>query len=296
VGNLFKEIRVERNWVSLLKSILFFTFIGILLIFTLFPLFWLFLSSLKSRLDMFAVPPKLFFSPTLAAYERLFITTLIGGETVPTDILHSLMNSAIEAGLGTIIAVALGTMAGYACSRYEFAGKKDFLFFVLSTRMLPPVAVIIPIYMMFSRMALADSRIGMILLYILVNLGLSTWIMKGFFDGIPREYEEAAYVNGYTRFQTFTKIILRLVKGGIAATTGFCFIFVWNEFTFASIVTTRYAKTLPPRIAAALGPEGLDWGMVGAAGFMLIIPVVILFVLVRNYLLMGMTFGVLGRK
>jgi len=287
---------MSKKWWSKVKSVAFVVCIGILLIFTLFPLIWLFLSSLKTRLDMFAVPPKIFFTPTLEAYKRLFITTLIGGETVPTDFLPCLLNSMIEGGLGTAIAVVLGTMAGYVCSRYEFVGKKDYLFFVLSTRMLPPVAVIVPIYMMFSRMGLADSRFGMILLYILVNLGLSTWIMKGFFDGIPREYEEAAYMNGYTRFQAFTKIVLRLVKGGIAATTGFCFIFAWNEFTFASIVTTRYAKTLPPRIVAALGPEGLDWGMVGAAGFILIIPVVVLFILVRNYLLVGMTFGVLGRK
>jgi multiple sugar transport system permease protein len=296
VGESFEESWMKKAWWLRVKPVLFVILIGVLLTFTLFPLVWFFLSSLKTRLDMFAVPPKLFFTPTLAAYKRLFVTTLIGGKEVPTDFVPCLINSMIEAGFGTMIAVMLGTMAGYVCSRYEFAGKKDFLFFVLSTRMLPPVAVIVPIYMMFSRMGLADSRPGMILLYILVNLGLSTWIMKGFFDGIPREYEEAAFVNGYSRLQAFTKITLRLVKGGIAATTGFCFIFAWNEFTFASIVTTRYAKTLPPRIAAALGPEGLDWGMVAAAGFILIIPVVVLFVLVRKYILMGMTFGVLGRK
>jgi len=167
---------------------------------------------------------------------------------------------------------------------------------VLSTRMLPPVAVLVSFHIMFSNIGLADTRFGMILLYILVNIGLATWIMKGFFDGVPQAVEEVALINGYSRFYAFRKLVLPMVKGGVAATTGFCFIFAWNEFTFASIISTTTAKTLPVRISAALGLEGLDWGMVSAAGILLITPIVILFYLIRRHLLMGMTFGVLGRK
>ncbi len=280
------------------RRVVFVFLIVIVVSFAVFPLIWLFLTSLKNRIDIFAIPPRVIFKPTFGPYKRLFIKYLLSGETTATDFLPCLWNSVIEAGLGTMGAVILGTMAGYAASRFDFFGKGDFMFFALSTRMLPPVAVLVPIYMMFSSkwLRLADTRPGMILLYILINLGLATWIMKGFFDGIPRQYEEAALVDGYTRFQAFRKIILPLVKSGVAATAGFCFIFAWNEFTFASIVSTRYAKTLPPRIAAALGPAGLDWGMVAAAGFILIAPVVVLFIYIRKYLLIGMTFGVLGRK
>ena len=162
--------------------------------------------------------------------------------------------------------------------------------------MLPPVAIIVPLYFVFARLLLADTRIGMILLYSLIGLGLSTWIMKGFFDGIPTEVEEAAFVNGYTRFQAFVKILVPMVKGGIAATAGFCFIFAWNEFTFASIIATRYAMTLPPRIVSFMGTSGFEWGVVAASGYILIIPILVLFILIRKYILMGMTFGVLGRK
>jgi len=270
--------------------------IGIWVVFSLGPLFWLFLSSLKTRLDLFSMPPKFIFTPTLHGYESLFVITYKDGTTGMSQIIGTMINSVLIAGLGTILAVCMGTMAGYAASRFDFKGKGDFMFFVLSTRMLPPVAVLVSFHMMFSGLGLADTRFGMILLYILVNIGLATWIMKGFFDGVPRDVEEVALTNGYSRMYAFRKLVLPMVRGGIAATTGFCFIFAWNEFTFASIITTTKAKTLPVRISAALGKEGLDWAMVSAAGILLIIPIVVLFYLIRRHLLMGMTFGVLGRK
>jgi multiple sugar transport system permease protein len=288
------EVKAKRG---ILRRIVFIIIIAIVLVYTLFPLYWLLLASLKTRIDLFTIPPKFFFKPTLNHFKRLFIyTTLETGEEQQTRFLFWLVNSVITAGVGTTLAVALGTMAGYINSRMEYRGKKDFMFFVLSTRMLPPVAIIVPLYIVFARFRLADTRLGMILLYTLIGLGLATWIMKGFFDGIPTEVEEAAFVNGYTRFQAFVKILVPMVKGGIAATAGFCFIFAWNEFTFASIIATRYAMTLPPRIVAFMGTSGFEWGIVAASGYILIIPILVLFILIRKYILMGMTFGVLGRK
>ena len=288
------EVKAKRG---ILRRIVFIIIVAIVLVYTLFPLYWLLLASLKTRIDLFTIPPKFFFKPTLNHFKRLFIyTTLETGEEQQTRFLFWLMNSVITAGVGTTLAVALGTMAGYINSRMEYRGKKDFMFFVLSTRMLPPVAIIVPLYIVFARLRLADTRLGMILLYTLIGLGLATWIMKGFFDGIPTEVEEAAFVNGYTRFQAFVKILVPMVKGGIAATAGFCFIFAWNEFTFASIIATRYAMTLPPRIVAFMGTSGFEWGIVAASGYILIIPILVLFILIRKYILMGMTFGVLGRK
>lgn len=279
------------------RKIIFVVIVVILLFYTLFPLYWLFLASLKTRIDLFTIPPKFVFEPTLAHFKKLFIyTTLETGVEQQTKFLFWLMNSALEAGIGTLLAVGLGTMAGYINSRMDYWGKKDFMFFVLSTRMLPPVAIIVPLYILFAKLRLADTRFGMILLYTLIGVGLATWIMKGFFDGIPREVEEAAFVNGYTRFQAFIKILVPMVKGGIAATAGFCFIFTWNEFTFASIIATTDAMPLPPRIIAFMGTSGFEWGLASASGFILIIPIFVLFILIRKYILMGMTFGVLGRK
>ena len=281
---------------SKITRLIVITIIGIWVVFSLGPLLWLFLSSLKTRLDLFSMPPKFFFTPTLHGYKSLFIITYKDGSTGLSEIIGTMINSVVIAGGGTIIAVCLGTMAGYAASRFDFKGKGDFMFFVLSTRMLPAVAVLVSFHIMFSRLGLADTRFGMTLLYILVNIGLATWIMKGFFDSVPQDVEEVALINGYSRIYAFRKLVLPMVKGGIAATTGFCFIFAWNEFTFASIISTTRAKTLPVRISAALGKEGLDWAMVAAAGVLLIIPITILFYLIRRHLLMGMTFGVLGRK
>ncbi len=282
---------------SIGKRIVFIIVLAVILIYTLFPLYWLFLASIKTRIDLFTIPPKFWFKPTFDHYRKLFIyITLETGEEQQTRFLFWLTNSVLEAGIGTILAVVFGTMAGYINSRMEYTGKKDFMFFVLSTRMLPPVAIIVPLYIVFARFRLADTRVGMILLYTLIGLGLATWIMKGFFDGIPTEVEEAAFVNGYTRFHAFIKILVPMVKGGVAATAGFCFIFAWNEFTFASIIATRYAMTLPPRIVAFMGTSGFEWGIVAASGYILIIPILVLFILIRKYILMGMTFGVLGRK
>ena len=133
---------------------------------------------------------------------------------------------------GTFLAVFLGTLGRLCLLALQFRRQGDFMFFVLSTRMLPPVAVLVFYHLMFARLGLADTRIGLILIVIFINVGLATWIMKGFFDGVPKEVEQIAIVNGYTRMYAFTRLVLPMVKGGIAATAGFCFIFAWNEFAF----------------------------------------------------------------
>lgn len=275
---------------------LLFGLLAVYTVYNLGPIFWLVISSLKSRMDLFTMPPKLFFTPDLTGYQSVFGVGAAAGTASAVGVFDSLVNSVIVSTLGTSLAVFLGTLAGYVCSRFNFVGKGDFMFFVLSTRMLPPVAVLVFYHLMFARLGLADTRLGLVLIAIFANVGLATWIMKGFFDGIPKEVEQIAIVNGYTRMYAFTRLVLPMVKGGIAATAGFCFIFAWNEFAFASILTTTRAKTLPVKISAASGATGIEWTQICAAGVVLIIPVLIFFYLIRRHLLMGMTFGVLGRK
>jgi multiple sugar transport system permease protein len=165
------------------------------------------------------------------------------------------------------------------------------MFFVLSTRMFPPIAVAIPIYLMYRELGLSDSRAGMILLYTAVNLSLAVWLLKSFIDAIPREYEDAAMVDGYTRFQAFYKVVLPQATTGIAATAIFCLIFSWNEYAFALLLTSGQAQTAPPFIPIIIGEGGLDWPAVAAGTTLFLLPVVIFTVILRKHLLRGITFG-----
>jgi multiple sugar transport system permease protein len=259
------------------------------------PVFWLALSSIKSRQDLFALPPKLFFHPVWTGYQAVFGVGAASTTAIAVGLYSSLLTSILISVLGTFFAVVLGTLAGYATSRFRFVGHGDLLFFVLSTRMIPPVAVLVFYLVMYSKLGLIDTKVGLVLVTTFINLGLATWIMKGFFDGVPAEVENIALVNGYSRLYAFRRLVLPMVRGGVAATAGFCFIFAWNEFSFASILATTSSKPLPVKISSAMGATGMEWTQIFAAGVVLVVPVAIFFYLIRKYLLIGMTFGVLGK-
>ena len=209
----------------------------------------------------------------------------------PSRFFHRFVNS-IAIGFGsTFFSVFLGTLAAYGFSRFRIPAKDDLLFFILSTRMLPPVVVTIPLFLMYRQLSLHDTHIGMILLYTVFNLSLSVWLLKGFIDEIPKEYEEAALVDGYSRLQAFFRVVLPQAVGGIAATTVFCLIFAWNEYAFALMLTSENARTSPPSIATMLGRGGIEWSAIAAGSLGFLIPVVIITFVLRNYLLRGVTFG-----
>ena len=159
--------------------------------------------------------------------------------------------------------------------------------------MLPPVVVVIPIYLMYRLIGLRDTHSGLILLYTTFNISFAVWLMKGFIDEIPREYEDAALVDGYTRFQTFLKVVLPQSVTGIAATAVFCLITAWNEFAFALVLTETGGKavTTPRSITSATGSAGMDWGKIAASTFVFLLPVAIFTFLMRSHLLRGVTFG-----
>lgn len=269
--------------------------LGLYMIYSLGPIFWLVLSSFKSRQDLFTLPPKLIFTPDFSGYEAVFGIGAAADSAAAVGLAQSLANSVMVSIGGTVLATALGTLAGYAASRFRFAGRDDFMFFALSTRMIPPTAVLVFYHVMFARLGLTDTVFGLIIVTTFINLGLATWIMKGFFDGVPTEVESIALINGYSRLYAFRRLVLPMVRGGIAATAGFCFIFAWNEFSFSSILSTTQAKTLPVRLSSAMGATGIEWTQICAAGVVLVVPVAVFFYLIRRHLLMGMTFGVLGK-
>jgi multiple sugar transport system permease protein len=286
---------------------------------TMLPLLWIFVTSFKSPPDSIAYPPKILFSPSLEGYVNLFTTrsrqtpeyiaSLPPAETWYERLARShgmviagvskyiprYVNSLVI-GLGsTFLAVVLGTTAAYGFSRFRVPLKDDLLFFILSTRMMPPIAVAIPIYLMYRELGLTDTKLGMILLYTAVNLSLAVWLLKGFIDEIPREYEEAAMVDGYTRLQAFRKVVLPQAATGIAATAIFCLIFSWNEYAFAVLLTSGEAQTTPPFIPFIIGEGGQDWPAVAAGTTLFLIPIVVFTILLRKLLLRGITFGAVRR-
>ncbi|NOZ71598.1 MAG: carbohydrate ABC transporter permease [Chloroflexi bacterium] len=290
----------------------------------LIPIFVMAITAFKSRADVVSVPPKVIFRPTLEGFVYLFTERAVvpksrlpelqraaeAGElslferialktgqeiTGPSDYVGRLKNSLIIAGLSTLFSVVLGTFSAYAFSRFDIPGKDDLLFFILSTRMLPAVVVTIPLFLMYRQLDLHDTHLGMILLYTAFNLSLAVWLLKGFMDEIPTEYEDAAMVDGYTRFQAFYKIVLPQAATGIAATTVFCLIFAWNEYAFALMLTSDKARTAPPSIATMLGRGGIEWSAIAAGSLGFLIPVVIVTFLLRNHLLRGVTFGAVRR-
>jgi len=285
----------------------------------LIPVIWMMMTAFKPREDVISVPPKMFFRPTLEGFVSLFTQrstlTRMQQERLernpnlgwadrmmlqrglkiigPSQYVQRLLNSVIIAILSTIAAVVLGLLAAYAFSRFRVRASADWQFFILSTRMLPAVVVTIPIFLMYTQIGLNDTHLGMILLYTVFNLSLSVWLLKGFLDEIPREYEEAALVDGYTRWQAFRKIVLPQATTGIAATTVFCLIFAWNEYAFALMLTRERARTAPPSIPTVLGTAGVEWSAIAAGSLLFLIPVVIVTFALRNYLLRGITFGAL---
>ena len=286
----------------------------------LVPIFVMLNTAFKTRPEVVSIPPKLIYTPTLEGFVLLLTERAVASPAVleelqaaaelgelglfdrlalglgqeitgPSEYVNRLRNSVIIAGLSTIASVVLAVFAGYAFSRYEVKGKNDLLFFILSTRFLPAVVVTVPLFIMYTELGLHDTHLGMTLLYTAFNLSLAVWLMKGFFDEIPTEYEEAALVDGYTRMQAFFKIVLPQAATGVAATTVFCLIFAWNEYAFALMLTSENARTAPPSIATMLGRSGIEWTAIAAGSLGFLIPVIIVVFLLRNYLLRGVTFG-----
>jgi multiple sugar transport system permease protein len=282
---------------------------------TIIPLLWILLTSIKMPSDAISYPPKLVFAPTIDGYCNLFTTRsrqtpeyiaalppatgaceevardanmVVAG---PSNYIPRFVNSLIIAFGSTALSVGFGVMAAYAFSRFKVPLKDDLMFFILSTRMMPPIAVAIPIYLMYRELGLSDTRLGMILLYSAVNVSLAVWLLKGFIDEIPREYEEAAMVDGYSRLQSFRKVVLPQATTGIVATAVFCLIFAWNEYAFAVLLTSGTAQTAPPFIPIIIGEGGQDWPAVAAGTSLFLVPILVFTVLLRKHLLRGITFG-----
>ncbi|MFW5768798.1 MAG: carbohydrate ABC transporter permease [Spirochaetota bacterium] len=284
----------------------------------LIPLFYIVNTSVRPWKQIREFPPKLIFEPNLGSYVRIFTARTVypsderpseeelaemswadrlvyqeTGEQIVRrgDLPKRYVNSIIISIVSTALTIVLGTIAAYGFSRFKVKGKDDLLFFILSTRMLPPVVVVIPIFLMFRNIGLTDSHIGLILLYTAFNVSFAVWVLKGFIDEIPTEYEEAAMVDGYSRFQAFRKVVLPQSVTGIAATAVFCFIFAWNEYAFAFLLTRNTAQTVPAWLPYQMGVLGYDWGAAAAGATLFLLPAMIFTILLRKHLVRGISFG-----
>ena len=254
----------------------------VFLVITLLPYLWLVLTSFKTKLDAFSIPPKVFFQVTFDNYREAFLD---GG------MLKNLRNSFIIMIAAVGIGLAIGLPSAFAFSRFKTRGDQFMLNYLLGTRFTPFVVLALPLYLIMSKCGLLNSFVGIIVAHISFNLPFVVWMMKGFFDAVPKEIDEAARIEGYSWFRVFLSIDIPLAKSGLAATAVFCAINSWNEFLMALILTGRDTATMPVAIPGMLTPQGTLWGQIAAVGTVITIPVLIFAIIVQKHMVAGMTMG-----
>ena len=256
----------------------------LIVLFAVFPILWAFLTSIKREEAIITrvmqyIPQEVTFENYVAIWTRSNFPTL-------------LTNSVVVTALTTVICAVIGTLASYAIARFQFRGRRELMLFYLVIRMFPAVMIIIPLFILMRNLGLLDSRLGLALAYTTFLLPVFIWMMKGFFDAIPLELEDAARIDGCSRIGAMVRVILPLVVGGLTATTVFVAIGAWNEFLFALMMTTSTgSRTWPVGLQLMVGEFQLPWGSLAAGGIISIIPVILLFALVQRALVRGLTAG-----
>ncbi len=251
----------------------------LLLALTLFPFFWLLQMSFRSNDDILGFT--LLSRPTLEHYGALRVG----------QFPRSFANSVEASMASTLLSLLLGVPAAYSLSRGEFRARRQLALWVLATRMAPPIAFTIPFFLAYRHLELLDTVLGLVLIYLTFNLALVIWMMRTFFDGVPRALEEAAWIDGSSVWGGFLRVTLPLAAPGLAATAVLCFIFSWNDFFYALILTRSAAMTAPVAIVNFMQYEGWEWGKIAAGGTLVMLPVVVFSLVVRNYLVHGLTAG-----
>lgn len=247
------------------------------------PILWIFLSSFKTIRGILATPPQFFFTPTLANYHELFSRP---------NVLPYFANSILVSLTALIIAIGVSFLAAYSFSRFQPRGTNLTMFLLLSVRMVPAAAVIIPVYLMYVAFGWKGSWWGVVMFYTMFSIPFSVWILKGFIDGVSKRFDETALVNGGSRWHTLFRVVLPQVRPGLIAAFIFNLIFVWNEFLFNFIVGGPTSTTIPVLLATNLyANAGVDWTfMATLTSVYMLLPIILIFVF-QKYLLVGMTFG-----
>lgn len=260
---------------SLLLTALTFVF--------LFPVLWTLSISIKPNPSIFSLPPDWIFRPIADHFESAFS----GGG----DVLRNLRNSALIATSSTLLVIAVGTPAAYALSRLSIRRRDDVMLFILASRMAPPVALLVPYFLIYNELGLLETHLGLIVAYLTFNLSFYVWLLSIFFKEIPSDLEAAGHLDGHGPFYTFVRIVLPLMKSSIIATSLLVFIFAWNEFAFAFLIGGRGAETLPVAISRFITPRGVQFGELAAVGAVALVPVAVMVFLLHKHIIRGLSLG-----
>src|SRR5690242_16285039 len=249
----------------------------------LFPLLWVIGLSLKTRLQVFAVPPLFVWWPTLENY---------AGVLGQADFLQAFINSLVVSAGAVLLSLCVGVPAAYAFARFPFRGGSFLFFSLLVMRMLPPIAVLVPMYILFSKLGLTTTRFSVVLAYTTFSLPLLGCVMRGFFEGLPRQLEESAWVDRASRPAALRYVVLPLMRPGLVAASILCLQRAWNDFLFSAVLTNNATRTLPVLMAAFnAGDSGMDWGGLTASGMLVILPVILFSFVAQRYLVAGLSSG-----
>ena len=270
------------NKTSIFKSIFFYIVAIALFIWSVFPIFWMISTAFKHKSDIFSVPPKFIFLPTLENFFHIF---------TQSPILHYLTNTVIVSVFTTFFSVSLGVFAAYAFARFKFRGSDDIAFYILSIRMFPPIAAAIPIFLIMKNLNLLDTKISLIIAYTTFNLPFVVWMLKDFIAGIPRELEEAAMLDGKSRIGAFLSVTFPVLLPSIASVSILCLIFSWNEFLYALVLAQREAKTLALGLTEFMTWVEIGWENIFASATILVGPVILFSFLAQRYLVRGLSMG-----
>jgi len=265
-----------------LNTVLTYLVVLVAIVLSLFPIAYLLITSFKPPEMTFALPPVWVFKPTLKNYYDVFA----GG-----TFTKYFINSLVIAMGSTAVALMLGSFAGYGFARFQFRGGLWVRLSSLVPQMLPPITIIVPLYVLFNAMKLIDTRWALIISYMTFTIPLSIWMMTGFFADVPKELEESAMIDGCSRLGAFFRVSLPMVAPGLAATAILSFLYCWNEFLYAVILTGRDARTLPVTITTFMTNKAILWGRIAASGSLVLVPVLIFALLAQRYLVRGLSRG-----
>lgn len=266
-----------------LEAVLTYLVLAVLTFAFLFPLIWVLGLSLKTRLQVFANPPLYLWWPTLENYADVLTRA---------DFVQAFINTLIVSASAVLLSLCVGVPAAYAFARFPFTGRSFLFFALLVMRMLPPIAVLVPMYVLFAKLGLTTTRLSVVLAYTTFSLPLVVWIMRGFFEDLPAELEESAWIDGASRYGAFVHIVLPLARPGLVAASILCLQLAWNDFLFAAVLTNNATQTLPVLMGAFnAGDSGVDWGGLTASGVLVILPVILFSFLAQRHLVAGLSSG-----
>ena len=265
-----------------LWGIVRYSVIAVGLVVCLFPVYEMVSTSLKSQVEAFSIPPKWFFKPVLRNY-----TAVLGGN----DFLRYFFNSVFQAIITTMLSVGAGSLAAYSLARRVFRGRRIFSGSIFILRMIPPVILVVPVFIMFRDIGILDSLFGLILVYTALTMPFGIWVITAFIDEIPIAMEESAFIDGCSTWQTFTWVVFPLITPGLSAAAVFTFRTAWNEFILSLVLTNRLTRTLPVAVSLYITDTGTEWGKITAMAVIIAIPAFIFTSLAARRLITGITAG-----